>query len=695
MNIAHYLTGVVLLVLLVGASAATALAIRRTMLPTWSGSPAIVAEAVVGLAVMIIVAELLGSVGAFRRLPLVACSVVAALLLPAGRRIVGARTVVPPRERRLLPLRGGLGPRVIATVAVTAALSRCIQSSLDALHGGMRSFDTLWYHMPFAARFVQEGSLSHLQYVGNAPSTFYPANSELVHAVGILLFRSDVLSPMVNVGWLGLALLAGWAIGRPSGVAPVTMTSTAVVAFLPVMGGAQAGTASNDIVALALLVAAVALLVNARGSRDAVLLAAIAAGLAAGTKLNFWAPAVALGAVVIATAEGGRRLGACSRWLIGVTLGCGFWYLRNWIAVGNPFPWFGGVTGSILAVPSTTAPVDCGRTSVAHYLTDPGFILRHLVPQLRSAMGPAWWLVLGLGTLGIVSGLLSKGKPMERGLAVVALVSGAAYLFTPATAGGGEARCFAFNTRFAVPALALGMILLPLILSRRRRFGALIAVLAIAATLVVSAHPSRDPSALLVAVVLAVGSWAAGLGILHGLRRSMWVVGCVATIVLVVAAGWHELQVYERNRYTTSSLAQPVEAIAAVVRHARDARIAVTGFAESYPFYGADLANRVDYPARRDGARFASYSTCRSWLRALSRGHYDYVVTARESTHEAIAAAWTRRYPGARELLESARGTERQGQPWRWQLFQLERDRQVNASRVCSDARKPTYRRGR
>ena len=46
---------------------------------------------------------------------------------------------------------------------------------------------------------------------------FYPQNSELVHAVGMVLGGRDFFSVFLNLGWLALALLAAWCIGRPYG----------------------------------------------------------------------------------------------------------------------------------------------------------------------------------------------------------------------------------------------------------------------------------------------------------------------------------------------------------------------------------------------------------------------------------------------------------------------------------------------
>ena len=670
MSIGAYTLDVVLLLLVVCSAALTGWSARRIFLPMWMGAPARLAESICGIGTVIVVAELLGSVDEFRRWPVVAGLVcVAAIAGVIGRRHAAVADAEAPQPQ------GGRVPIAVAFIAVALAVSRSLQSAVDALHSGMFSFDTLWYHLPFAARFVQDASLTHLHYVGNGPTTFYPANGELVHALGMLLFHSDVLSPVVNVGWLALALLAGWCVGRPYGVAPATMLATCLVAFLPVMGGAQAGTAGTDVAVLGLLVAAVALVVNGLGSPAALGFAAVAAGLAAGTKLDAWSTVVALGILAVVLTRG-RRLGTSLRWTAGVALASGYWYVRNLATVGNPFPWFGA---GIL--PSTTAPSDCGRTSVAHYLPHPGFLSAHLIPQLAPALGARWWLVVGLAAIGTAAALLSP-RPFVRGLAVVALVGAAAYLFTPATAGGHEARCFSFNTRFATPPLALGLILLPIALAARR-LGPLLSLLGLALTLALTVHPAHELAPLVGAVVLLATACLVATRARRGLPRVANVALVVAVALLAVLGGRHEQQAYARGRYVAATFSDPVAPAAARLRHVHGARIAVVGLAENYPLYGSDLSNRVRYPARRDAARFLSYSTCGGWLLALENGHFDYVVTAREGTADSPAAAWTRRYPGARELLASAPGETNRGVQWTWQLFQLDPLRRVDPAAAC------------
>src|SRR5207245_68571 len=112
-----------------------------------------------------------------------------------------------------------------------------------------------------------------------------------------------------------------------------------------------------------LFLAGVALLTNARGSRAALALAALAGGLAVGTRLNLWVPALALGAVAVAREPGGRRWGAAGWWASGLLAGGGFWYGRNLFAIGNPLPWLGVKVDGLLHLPATSAPTELDGTS--------------------------------------------------------------------------------------------------------------------------------------------------------------------------------------------------------------------------------------------------------------------------------------------------------------------------------------------
>ena len=90
------------------------------------------------------------------------------------------------------------------------------QTGLDI---GMYLPNTTWHNAPFAARFVQDAQVGalHLTEVLRLTVWFYPQNSELLHSAGLLFLGTDFLSPLMNIGWMALCLLAAWSFGRPYG----------------------------------------------------------------------------------------------------------------------------------------------------------------------------------------------------------------------------------------------------------------------------------------------------------------------------------------------------------------------------------------------------------------------------------------------------------------------------------------------
>ena len=99
---------------------------------------------------------------------------------------------------------------------------------------------------------------------------FYPQNSELLHGVGILLTGRDTLSLFLNFGWLAVAFLAAWCVGRPYGRGPLCVAAAAIVLECHTLVVREPGAAKNDLVAAALILAAIAILLNACASRDGV-----------------------------------------------------------------------------------------------------------------------------------------------------------------------------------------------------------------------------------------------------------------------------------------------------------------------------------------------------------------------------------------------------------------------------------------
>ena len=112
----------------------------------------------------------------------------------------------------------------------------------------------------------------------------------------------------------------------------------------------QAGEARNDIVGIFFLLAAVAIALNAwaarrarasegLGDRARCVVVGLAAGLAAGTKLNFLLPAAVLVVGLAVIAPRGGRWRALAAAGLAALAGGGYWYLRNLVHTGNPLPW--------------------------------------------------------------------------------------------------------------------------------------------------------------------------------------------------------------------------------------------------------------------------------------------------------------------------------------------------------------------
>ena len=199
--------------------------------------------------------------------------------------------------------------------------------------------NTTWHNAPFAARFVQDAQVGALHFTEVLRLTvwFYPQNSELLHSAGVLFLGNDFLSPLINIGWMALCLLAAWSFGRPYGAGAAALLGVALILDAEMLLLYQPGDAKNDTAGLFFLLAAAAILVNAEAQRraatdeggtspsggpplgvplsnGALVVAGLAAGLALGTKLNLLAPFGLLTLGVIAVTAG-YRVRATAIWV--------------------------------------------------------------------------------------------------------------------------------------------------------------------------------------------------------------------------------------------------------------------------------------------------------------------------------------------------------------------------------------------
>jgi hypothetical protein len=645
MGLGDYLLGVALLALVVGSLGFAAWRARARLLPGWTGAPARVAEAVLAIAALVLVQEALGTVGLLKRAPFVlACvALAAAVAWWSGRARVESRAEPDGAE----PEPGAAPPQPVHRRLAALALAACglvalawLDRTYFAVQTGMNDPDTVWYHLPYAARWIQDGSITALHFTSYEPlTTFYPSNPSLVHSAGLLAFGTDVLSPYVNLGWLALALVAGWAAGRPRGVEPVTLLGAALVAGLPIVVSMQAGSAKDDIPGISLTIAAVALLVNGWPRRAPVAIAGVAAGLLLGTKLSMVAPALLLTLAVVVAAPRGRRLALSAAWLAPMLAVGSFWYLRNLARTGNPVPWFEGGPLGLNRPELEPYTEEHVKGSIADYATDDGFWGDYFFPSAADAFGPLWWALLALAAIALVAVLVRGRVPIHRALAAAGLAMAVAYVLTPGGAGGspsGLPHLVLWSMRYLTPALAVGLVLAPLVLGRRGARAwvpaAVLAVLLVAVQFaggtfeLWGARPSAAAVAAAIPFLLAAAAVALGARIPRVGPRAM--AGAVAALTIAaLAVGWKAQDVYFDQRYTEPS--NPLAGPYAWAADQEGLRIGIVGFYMQYPLYGERLDNHVQYVGHEGGSgAFRPANTCPEWREALNAGDYDYVITA-------------------------------------------------------------------
>jgi hypothetical protein len=506
------------------------------------------------------------------------------------------------------------------------------------LSTGMTGFDSTWYHGTFAAGFFQSGDTWSLHFI--APqflAWFYPANSEVLHAVGMAAFHRDLLSPLLNLGWFVGCLVAGWCIGRPYRVAPVSLALTAVALSVPALGD-QAGEARNDIVGIFFLLAAVAVALNAWGVRlspddtgageidaekleerrgeptgaggglstGALVVTGLAAGLAAGTKLNFLLPAGVLVVGLALIAPGGGRWRALATAGLAALAGGGYWYLRNLVHTGNPLPWVRHLGPIALPAPEQALGGREGH-SVFGYLTDRSVWSDWFLPGLHHGLTIFWPT---LGALALASLILCLGRradPAQRVMGLVGLAAALAWLIAPTSASGphGSPHGFESGLRYLAPAIILGLALLPTTSQLRTH----LASLPLTSPFPVRMHRKRR-------------SQRKGMGL------AFFATGIAA---LLVGAGYPVQRHYLENRYANPAFTTPgLNAAFKWAQSITDARIATTS-TRQYPLYGPDLSNHVDYIGEEQPhGGFTTPTTCQAWRRLLNAGNYDYAITTRD-----------------------------------------------------------------
>jgi hypothetical protein len=705
LSFGDYLIGVIGLALVAIPMAMGGVRLRRRLLPGWAGAPARLAEAVLGVALLTVLLQLLGAFGI-----LVSGVLIPAALLVGLGLYYGFWVDYEARERVAPPAPPIPWPQTLLALLAAAFVAAHWATGLqDVWARGMLTFDTLWYHGPFAARIADTGSVWGMHFTDPLYlNWFYPENSELLHGAGIVLFNRDIFSPLVNFGWLGVALLSAWCIGRPYGVAPLSLTGVAIAMDTGPMVPREAGTPATDTVPVAMLLAAAAILINAWATRSAdrslegshgtatepqngvsgsgavsmgaLLTAGLAIGIALGSKLTISgvAAAMAVGVPFIVPRE--LRWKAFWVFVAGVAAVAGFWFLRNLIHAGNPLPWIRHIGPIDLPGPNRGLE---GRDdfTVAHYIfSNPSTSLwrAYFLNPIENLLGPLWFLILGGAAGGAILAVWRPRSPAVRLAGVVTIVAAIAYLFTPLTAAGPEGHPLAFgiNLRYLIPGFALGLALLPLeprIAPARVRLpliaGSLVALFLTShysdANVAWDGPFASIPWAALIGVVLVAAP--VGLALLG--KRSVLLAGTAgALLALIIAAvGWERQDDYFAHRYDRpEDFRFQLDDAVRWAKPTSGLRIGVAGTSggyNQYGFYGDEVTNYVQYVGRHlPEADFRAIENCPDFRAAVNEGAYDYLITTPELdlNDPATASAspergWVRNDPAVQEVLHSGR----------------------------------------
>jgi hypothetical protein len=651
--------------------------LRRWIVPEFSGALARLADATIAAALLLISLEILGTLSILREGWIIVLTIAIGLLAAALGRAKAPRggVAVPAPKVATIAL-------VIAIGVASFTMAEWTFPSQLSLDQGMFGGDTTWYHMPFAATIAQEHSTIHLHFTDplRLAAWFYPQSSELVHGAAIVLFKSDWLSPLINLFWLAIALLAAWCVGRPYKVGPATLVAAAIVLDSGVMIETQPGEGRNDIMGLAFLIAFAAFLINGHQRRapsagavqdkpeanaplldkGPLMLAGIAAGLAASVKITFLIPVVAITLGVIVFSGKGRRF--TTAWVLGLSAFVvgGYWYVRAaFKSGGNPLPVSG--FGPLHLPQPDQMPLDPRpRFAVSHYLTDPTIYRRWFFPELDNALGPLWPLILIIAVAAAVFIAVRSRNKILRVIAVAALLTAVVYVFTPLTAAGqdGSPTGFFTNTRYLIPGLVLALALLPITRPLRapdkRAWQTLLFVTAVYAITVLTT-PRWAPGYILgtVFIVLAL-IWAPAalsLGRVRGkVSRPLVGAAVAAVVLLAIVLGRAQQVQYADHHYTRTTLflgeGGPQKAYA-FAQGQHDKRIGIAGSSEiifgQYGFYGNDASNSVKYigvPGPDGTYRLAT--TCEAFRREINAGDYDYVIIS-ERTQDSESVPYS--YP--------------------------------------------------
>lgn len=257
-----------------------------------------------------------------------------ALLVWSRTRYLPPRPRIASSRRRRVMLPRGIREHPLVAVLFVVVAGAVAYQAFIALATPPTNWDSLTYHLPRAAQWVQHGGLGYVDAAPTQRINVFPPNAEIAIAYTLALARGDwlVAGPQLLAELILLVTIFGTA--RRLGFARSSAAFAALLFATFSNIALESVTSQNDLV-VASFVAAAAMYIIGREPREQAL-AGLAIGLALGTKLTavFALAPIAVLAVVVLR----RRALLTAGWSLAAFAAFGaFGYVANLERTGNPF----------------------------------------------------------------------------------------------------------------------------------------------------------------------------------------------------------------------------------------------------------------------------------------------------------------------------------------------------------------------
>lgn len=473
-------------------------------------------------------------------------------------------------------------------------------------HAPLTLYDSVSYHLHFAARWLQDRSISIIPTpFSDEAQAYAPANGELFFVWLMAPFHGDLLARIGQMPFAVAGCVLVYALAVRAGARPAHAVYPALFFLLSRQVLEQAVGANVDLVCATMFLASVYLgviAIDRNRGRDW-LWFGVSAGLYAGSKYLALVYSPILLLLIVMRRPSARMLWA----LPGVMAFASPWYLRNWISAGSPiYPASLQVAGITLAHGAFTR---AAMLNTVFHTRDLG-----LVPVMAAhAFGPTlffFWLPLAL---------VGGWRTAARGWWPDGLLVAMTILMAPLYWFGLPVN---IDSRFFLPALGLALLPLAFVCSERRpQWNAVVHALYAAGAVWIlvgttAAIPVKTPwfmggwLSLDGLIAQKFLPWFAAIAVIAsaawwwcGSRRPAWAV----PLTVLVCAGSATGLAFGADRWCVPARCDYLQVTSPYIRdnyqfawywvadHVKGATIAYTGINLPYPLTGERLANRVVY----------------------------------------------------------------------------------------------------